>query len=87
MDGGKAIEWFQMSHRSHIVRQEIARLLSERFCDADEILNVEPALAGLQPCKVGRRNRNGFGYLGPSTRGDAEECGRTCPIVCTSVAK
>ena len=49
-------ERFQMPNGSDIIRKEIAGLLSERFGDADEVVDVQPALFDLQSGEVCRRD-------------------------------
>jgi hypothetical protein len=56
-NGGKPIdERFQMPEGSGIIRKEIAGLFSERFGDVDEVVDVQPALFGLQSGEVCRRD-------------------------------
>lgn len=63
-DGGEAVEErFHVPHRSYIIRKEIAGLLSQRLRDADEILDVQPALLALQSGQVCGRHRHRFRYI------------------------
>lgn len=56
-------EWFQVTDRAQIIRKEIARFLSERLGNADEIFDVQPALSRLQSCEVSGRHGDGAGYI------------------------
>ena len=56
-------ERFHMADGSNIIRKEIAGLLSQRFGDADEIIDVQPALFCLQSRQVGGRNGDGSGHV------------------------
>ncbi len=60
-------ERFQVADGSQIIREQIARFLSERLGNLDEILEVQPALSRLQPREVRGRNGDGPGYVGLAT--------------------
>ena len=53
-----------MADVTEIVREEIARLLAESFGDADEILDVQPALIRFQPRELRRGDPHAPGHLG-----------------------
>lgn len=47
-------ERFQMADVSEIVRQQIARLFTERFRNTDEILHIQAALTRFKPGQMRR---------------------------------
>lgn len=84
-------ERFDVTHRPDVVRKKIACFFSERLSNADEVLDVKPALLGLEPGEVSRRNVHGFRDVGltatfgfPETSEDATVHDL---ITCTFLAK
>lgn len=53
-----------MADVAEVVWKEIARLFAESFGDADEILEVQPALIGFQPGQLRRGDPHAPGYFG-----------------------
>ena len=55
---------FQMTDLPEVVRKEIARLFAESFGDADEVLDIQPALIRFQPGQLRGRDPHAPGHFG-----------------------